>query len=210
MPSAAWKEKCIPVAQREKQPDGVKRADAVRNAQAVLEAAAAVFVKSGVDAPVRHIAAQAGVGIATIYRHFPTRLDLIIAVYRHQVEACAAAAPELLASSPSPVVALKTWIDLFVEFLTTKHGLAFAMNSDASDFGALHSYFLDRLVPACTQLLDAGIDAGLLRTDVEGMLLLRAVGNLCINSQFDLNNETATMVHVFLDGLAIRRMPGQT
>ncbi|NUT12483.1 MAG: helix-turn-helix transcriptional regulator, partial [Nonomuraea sp.] len=66
-----------------------KRADAQRNERMLLDAAAAVFVTSGVEAPVRDIAARAGVGVATIYRHFPTRADLIIAVYRHQVEACA-------------------------------------------------------------------------------------------------------------------------
>src|SRR5208282_4399134 len=68
-----------------------KRADALRNEQALLSAAAAVFVTSGVDAPIREIAARAGVGIGTIYRHFPTRADLVVAVYRHQVEACAEA-----------------------------------------------------------------------------------------------------------------------
>ena len=76
-----------------------KRADARRNEQTLLDAAAAVFVTSGVDAPVREIAARAGVGMGTIYRHFPTRADLIVAVYRHQVEACAEAGPALLAGS---------------------------------------------------------------------------------------------------------------
>ena len=75
-----------------------KRADALRNEQALLTAAAAVFVASGVDAPIREIATTAGVGIGTIYRHFPTRADLIVAVFRHQVEACAEAGPALLAS----------------------------------------------------------------------------------------------------------------
>ena len=79
-----------------------KRADARRNEQTLLEAAAAVFVTSGVEAPVRDIAARAGVGMGTIYRHFPTRADLIIAVYRHQVDACAEAGPALLASSSTP------------------------------------------------------------------------------------------------------------
>src|SRR5882672_1219118 len=97
-----------------------KRADARRNEQTLLDAAAAVFVTSGVDAPVREIAARAGVGMGTIYRHFPTRADLIVAVYRHQVEACAEAGPALLASSESPYVALGQWIQLFVDFLVTK------------------------------------------------------------------------------------------
>ena len=71
-----------------------KRADALRNQQTLLAAAAAVFVTSGVDAPIREIAARAGVGIGTIYRHFPTRADLVVAVYRHQVEACAEGRPD--------------------------------------------------------------------------------------------------------------------
>src|SRR6185437_2926838 len=94
----------------------LRGADARRNEQTLLEAAAAVFVASGVDAPVRDIAARAGVGMGTIYRHFPTRADLIIAVYRHQVDACAEAGPALLASGGTPHAALARWIDLFVDF----------------------------------------------------------------------------------------------
>src|SRR5215467_12383824 len=85
------------------------RADAQRNEQGLLTAAASVFVKSGVEAPVRDIAAAAGVGMGTIYRHFPTRADLVVAVYRHQVEACAEAGPALLAESDSPFAALRQW-----------------------------------------------------------------------------------------------------
>jgi AcrR family transcriptional regulator len=103
---------------------------------------------------VRDIAAKAGVGVGTIYRHFPTRADLIVAVYRHQVEACAEAGPALLASSSTPHAALTRWINLFVDFLVTKHGLAAALQSD-DRLRDLHAYFLDRLVPVCAQLLDA-------------------------------------------------------
>src|SRR5262249_1260361 len=117
----------------------------------LLDAAAAVFVASGVEAPVRDIAAKAGVGMGTIYRHFPTRADLIIAVYRHQVEACAEAGPALLETSPTPYAALGQWTNLFVDFLVTKHGLATVLQSDNAGFDTLHAYFLDRLVPVCTQ-----------------------------------------------------------
>src|SRR6478609_2967391 len=89
-----------------------KRADARRNEQTLLDAAAAVFVTSGVQAPVRDIAAKAGVGMGTIYRHFPTRADLVIAVYRRQVEACAEAGPTLLASSETAHAALSAWIQM--------------------------------------------------------------------------------------------------
>ena len=85
---------------------GPRRADARRNASALLDAAAAVFVTSGVEAPVRDIAARAGVGVGTVYRHFPTRADLVVAVYQHQVEACAEAGETCLAQAPSPHAAL--------------------------------------------------------------------------------------------------------
>ncbi|HEX9624785.1 MAG TPA: TetR family transcriptional regulator [Streptosporangiaceae bacterium] len=166
----------------DQQPDRAsprKRADARRNEQALLDAAATVFVTSGVNAPVRDIAAQASVGMGTIYRHFPTRADLIIAVYQHQVDACAEAGPALLASSSSPHAALTRWIDLFVDFLITKHGLAAALQSDNARFETLHAYFLDRLVPVCAQLLQAAIDAGEIDADVDAYAFLFAIGNLC-------------------------------
>jgi len=160
-----------------------KRADARRNEKTLLDAAAAVFVRSGVEAPVRDVAAEAGVGTATIYRHFPTRADLIIGVYRHQVEACAEAGPALLASSPTPYAALAGWIDLFVDFLVTKHGLAAVLQSDSAGFETLHAYFLDRLVPVCTDLLAAAADSGEIDTDVPPLALMRGVGNLCIGAE---------------------------
>src|ERR1700759_3288712 len=107
-----------------------KRADARRNQETLLDAAAAIFVTSGVEAPIRDIAAKAGVGTATIYRHFPTRADLIIAVYRHQVDGLAEAGPTLLKTSASPYAALESWVDRFVDFLVTKHGLATVLQSD--------------------------------------------------------------------------------
>ena len=104
-----------------------RRADARRNETALLDAAAAVFVTAGVEAPVRDIAARAGVGVGTVYRHFPTRADLVVAVSRHQVEACAEAGATCLAEGPTPSAALARWIALFVDLLLTKHGLAAAV-----------------------------------------------------------------------------------
>jgi AcrR family transcriptional regulator len=178
-----------------------KRADARRNEQSLLEAAAAVFVTSGVEAPVRDIAARAGVGMGTIYRHFPTRADLIIAVYRHQVEACAEAGPALLASSRTPHAALTQWIDLFVDFLITKHGLAAALQSDQVGLGTLHAYFLERLVPVCARLLDAAADAGEIRPDVDGFGLLYGVGNLCAGGDGDSRYDARRMVELLIAGL---------
>jgi AcrR family transcriptional regulator len=178
-----------------------KRADARRNEQNLLEAAAEAFVDSGVDAPVRDIAARAGVGMGTIYRHFPTRADLIIAVYRHQVDACAEAGPALLASSGTPHAALTRWAGLFVDFLVTKHGLARALQSDKTRFETLHAYFLDRLVPVCAQLLDAAADAGEIRSDVDAYALLLAIGNLCAGTSSDSRYDARDMVGLLIAGL---------
>ena len=186
-----------------------KRADARRNEQTLLDAAAAVFVSSGVEAPVRDIAAKAGVGMGTIYRHFPTRADLIIAVYRHQVEACAQAGPALLASSSTPLAALTQWIDLFVDFLITKHGLAAALQSDNASFETLHAYFLDRLVPVCAQLLGAAATAGEIRPDIDAYELMRGIGNLCAGVDGDSRYDARRVVGLLIAGLRQPRLPGQ-
>jgi len=181
-----------------------KRADALRNQEALLKAAAAVFVTSGVDAPIREIAAKAGVGMGTIYRHFPTRADLIVAVYRHQVEACAEAGPRLLAERSTPLVALAQWINLFVDFLVTKHGLAEALQSDNASFEALHTYFLDRLVPVCAQLLDAAARSGEIAQHVDAYDLLRGVGNLCIGVEKDDGYNPRQLIDLLIAGLRVR------
>ncbi|MGW1789806.1 TetR/AcrR family transcriptional regulator [Streptomyces tubercidicus] len=180
---------------------GSKRKDARRNQQTLLEAAAAVFVASGVEAPVRDIAAEAGVGMGTIYRHFPTRADLIIAVYRHQVDACAEAGPALLATSPSPHAALGQWVDQFVDFLATKHGLAAAMQADNAGFETLHAYFLDRLLPVCTHLLDAATTAGEIHTGLDAYQLMRGIGNLCIGAENDPHYDARPLVALLITGL---------
>ena len=179
-----------------------KRADAQRNEQTLLDAAAAVFVTSGVEAPVREIAASAGVGMGTIYRHFPTRADLIIAVYRHQVDACAEAGPALLASSGTPYAALARWIDLFVDFLVTKHGLAAALRSDNARFETLHAYFPDRLGPVCAELPAAAATAGEIHPDLDALELRRGVGNLCIGVGGDSRYDARRMVGLLIAGLS--------
>jgi AcrR family transcriptional regulator len=139
--------------------------------------------------------------MGTIYRHFPTRADLIIAVYRHQVEACAAAGPALLESSSSPHAALTRWVDLFVDFLITKHGLAAALQSDNARFETLHAYFLDRLVPVCAQLLDAAATAGEIRRDIDAYGLMRGIGNLCVGADGDPRYDARRLVGLLIAGL---------
>src|ERR1700691_5003299 len=104
------------------------RADAQRNTDALLEAALAVFGTSGVDAPVREIAVKAGVGVGTLYRHFPQRSDLVAAVFRRVVDACAVAAP-VLAAEHGPGEAMARWMQRSAAFIAPKRGLATALHS---------------------------------------------------------------------------------
>jgi AcrR family transcriptional regulator len=184
-----------------------------RSQQALLDAAAAVFVESGVDVPVREIAARAGVGVGTIYRHFPTRPELVIAVYRHQVEACAAAGPELLAESATPEAALRQWLALFVDFLVTKHGLAGALHGDSAGSDALHAYFVHRLVPVCGALLDAArADRGPTAEEpmLNGYSLLKGVGNLCIGAASDADYDADQLVQALVSGALASGKPSAT
>jgi len=178
-----------------------KRADARRNEATLLDAAAAAFVESGVDVPVRAIAARADVGVGTIYRHFPTRADLIVAVYRHQVEACAEAGPVLLADSATPHEALGRWMGMFVDFLVTKHGLAEVLRSDDAAFRTLHAYFIDRLVPVCGQLLEAAAAAGEIRPGQDPLELMRGVGNLCVGAGSEPRYNPRHLVGLLIAGL---------
>lgn len=179
---------------------GVRQAQAQRTRSGVLEAAAAVFVEQGVQAPVRDIAARAGVGVGTVYRNFPTRADLVTAVYRHQIDACAALAPRLLEESASPFTALTQWTDAFVDFLVTKHGLGAALGSGHQGLENLHTLMLDTLVPACAMLLDAAAAAAELRPDVTAYTLMRAIGNLCITGPDYDQADAKRMVAVLLAG----------
>jgi AcrR family transcriptional regulator len=180
-----------------------KRADARRNEATLLNAAAAAFVESGVNVPVRDIATRARVGVGTIYRHFPTRADLIVAVYRHQVEACAEAGPTLLTESDTPHHALARWIGMFIDFLVTKHGLAEVLRSDDTAFQTLHAYFIDRLVPVCAELLEATAAAGEIRPGQDAYELLRGVGNLCVGASGDPRYNPRHLVELLITGLRV-------
>ncbi|MCE0764417.1 TetR/AcrR family transcriptional regulator [Pseudonocardia kujensis] len=177
------------------------RADAQRNVDAVRAAAAAVFASAGVDAPMREIAAAAGVGVGTVYRHFPKRSDLVKAVFRHEVDACADAAPAL-ATEHGPVEALRRWLHRYAGFIGTNRGLAAALYSGDPAFDALPGYFEQRFRPVLTTLLDAAADAGEIRADVDAMDLLYGVANLCLPSA--VPGRTGRMVDLVVDGLRFR------
>ncbi|MCW3059533.1 MAG: transcriptional regulator, TetR family [Capsulimonas sp.] len=176
------------------------RADAQRNTHALLDAALAVFATSGVDAPVREIAVKAGVGVGTLYRHFPQRADLVAAVFRHEVDACADAAP-VLAAEHGPSEALALWMQRYADFIATKRGLASALHSGNPAFDSLPAYFQKRLVPALRTLLDAAAVAGEARADVDAYELLTAVANLCMQVDGGCPAPAHRMVALLVDGL---------
>ncbi len=176
------------------------RADAQRNIDALLTAAAEIFVTSGVDAPVRQITAKAGVGAGTLYRHFPQRSDLIAAVFRHEVDACADAAPSL-AAQHEPAEALTKWLQRFAVFIATKRGLSAALHSGDPAYDSLPAYFQQRFMPVLRTLLDTAAQAGEIRSDADPEDLIRATTNLTLPAQEDDNGHTQRMVALLVDGL---------
>lgn len=159
-----------------------------------------MFSASGVDAPIREIAEHAGVGIGTLYRHFPQRSDLIAAVFRREIDACADAAP-ILAAAHSPLEALSRWIQRYSDFIATKRGLANALRSGDPAYKQLPAHYQQRLEPALRALLDNARAAREIRADVDAKDLLIAVGRLCM-SAFDHDPELARrMVALLVDGL---------
>jgi AcrR family transcriptional regulator len=177
------------------------RADAQRNIEALLAAAEEEFAARGVDVNVRAIAARAGVGTATLYRHFPLRSDLITAVFRREVDACAAEAPTL-AATHDPGEALELWIQHYAGFIATKRGLAAALHFGDPAFKALPAYFQQVLGPVLQTLLDAAVDAGASRDGVDPFDLLGAVAKLCIPPVgTDDTTRADRMIALLIDGL---------
>jgi AcrR family transcriptional regulator len=176
------------------------RVDGQRKMSSILDAAMEVFSKSGVDAPVREIAERAEVGLGTVYRHFPQRSDLIVAVFRIQMDACADAAPDL-ASKYEPAEALARWMQRYMDFVATKRGLAAALHSGDPAYSALPGYFDKRLKPALETLLEAAVAAGGVRPGIEADDLLRAVATLCHGPHGEEPVYARRMVKLLVDGL---------
>lgn len=182
---------------------GARQQSMRRSREALLSAAAAAFVEHGVQVPVREVAGRAGVGLGTVYRHFPTRADLVTAVYRHQVDECTALAVQLRKQPFPAAEALQRWVAAFVDFLVTKHGLSEALHSEDPGLANLHALLLDELVPACSTLLMAGQEAGEVDPQLDAFTLLRAVGNLCIAGPNYGRNEARAMVDRLLAGCRV-------
>lgn len=176
------------------------RADAKRNEDALLDAARQVFSEVGVDAPIREIAGKAGVGLGTLYRRFPKRSDLIVAVFRRELDNCAESAVSL-ASRHEPAEALALWLEGYAAFMTTKKGLSAALHSGDPAYDALPRYFRERLEPALSRLLDDAVTSGQVRGGVVAYDLLRAIGNLSMASGNDAPAHANRMVNLLIDGM---------
>ena len=176
------------------------RADALRNVDSLLEAAMIVFEASGVDAPIREIAQKAGVGVGTVYRHFPQRSDLIVAVLRTQIDSCADAADDL-AGKYKPGEALVRWTQRYVDLLGKKRGFAGALHSGDPAYRALPGYFFKRMEPALGKLLDAAIATKAIRGGVRAEDLLRAVATLCHGPDGEEPPYARSMVQLLMDGM---------
>ncbi|QIQ04109.1 TetR/AcrR family transcriptional regulator [Streptomyces liangshanensis] len=176
------------------------RADAQRNVDALIKAARTVFDTSGVDAPAKEIGDLAGVGVGTLYRHFPLRSDLVKAVVEAGIDACAAAGPQLSAVH-EPGEALAEWLRRYTEFLGTKRGLAPALHSGDPAYAALPGYFLEKVGPALATLLDTAAKSGAVRDDVSAHDLLYAIANLCMPVPGQGPEYNQRMVTVLIDGL---------
>jgi AcrR family transcriptional regulator len=180
------------------------RTDAIRNRERVLEAAKAVFSAGGADASLEAVARTAGVGIGTLYRHFPTREALFEAVYRREVEQLGELA-EQLKSEDDPVDALRRWLKSNVEFVATKKGMVAALALAAAGSSELHAFSFERLTKAINTLLDRAIAAGEVRSDIRAEDLLRALIGMCyMHDQPGWQPTVMRLVDVFVDGLRVQ------
>jgi AcrR family transcriptional regulator len=180
------------------------RADAVRNRERVLEAAKAVFSAGGPEASLEAVAKRAGVGIGTLYRHFPTREALFEAVYRREVQQLADLA-EQLKSETAPVEALRRWLRSNVEFVATKKGMSAALALAVHGSSELYAYTFDRLTKAVGALLDRAVAAGEIRSDFSPEDVLRALAGMCyMHDQPGWQATVLRLVDVFVDGLCVQ------
>jgi AcrR family transcriptional regulator len=177
------------------------RADSVRNREVLVEAAARVFSAGGQQASLEAVARQAGVGIGTLYRHFPTREALFEAVYRREVDGLAELA-EQLSREGAPVEALRKWLHANIRLVAAKKGMVEALHLVAHGSSELKAYSFERLTNALALLLDRGVNAGQLRSDIRAEdLLATLLGIFYAERATDWQPTALRLVDVFVDGL---------
>jgi len=182
-------------------PHRPQRADARRNRERLLAAARAVFAADGANASLQGVAREAGVGIGTLYRHFPAREMLYTAVYEQEVDHLVAMA-ESLADSHEPVAALREWLQALVALVATKTGMVSALAISAETKSAVSQATSERLINALGNLLDRCVARGTLRDTLAPRELLHAIVGMCLIQDVpDWQVRVATMIDVLIDGL---------
>jgi len=177
------------------------RADSVRNRERVLIAAKAVFAAGGPAGSLEAVARQAGVGVGTLYRHFPTREALFEAVYRNEVEQMVELAERLGTDLP-PLEALVRWMHANVEFVATKKGMSAALAVAVHASSGLMAYSMDRLSRALETLRRRAVDAGAIRADISAEDILRTIVGLCYtHDKPGWQGTVLRLVDVFVDGM---------
>ncbi len=180
------------------------RADAQRNRDRLLEVAVQAYSHDGPDVPLEQIAKQAGVGIGTLYRHFPTREALVEAAYRSELGKLCDGVTDLLATQP-PALALREWMEHFVEYMTTKRGMSDALRAVIASGGNPYEQSRARLLGALTTLLGAGASAGTIRSDVEPADVLASLSGVSLAAGEPAQRDQARRIlDLLLDGLRPR------
>lgn len=182
------------------------RADATRNRDQVLAVATRMFVAADAEPSMRAIAREAGVGIATLYRHFPTRESLVDAVYRDQVVRLTTGARELLGRLP-PAAAMRRWMDLFGDWIATKNGMLDTLLAMIESGEIAHARTRTELLAAITTILDAGGAAGDLRSDVTADdIAASLIGIFTVAPRPEHEAKAGRLLDLLMDGL--RPLPG--
>lgn len=177
------------------------RADAQRNRDKLVEVAAQAFSADGVDASLEEIAKRAGVGIGTLYRHFPTREHLVEVVYRREVEGLCHAAEELARDHPADV-ALEFWMQRFVDYIATKRGLATSLRVLLTTNSTLFSDTSGRVSAAMRRLIEAAAASGKIRADVDASDVMHALGGIySAPNTPDWRERSGRLVKLLMDGL---------
>jgi AcrR family transcriptional regulator len=178
-----------------------QRADARRNFDALLVAARDAFAENGTEASLEDIARRAGVGIGTLYRHFPTREHLVEVVYRREVEGLCHAADELASHHP-PDIALEQWMQRFVDYIATKRGLATSLRILLSTDSTLFSDVSGRVTLALRRLVEAAVADGSIRGDVDSSDVLHALSGIySAPDSKDWRDRSRRLVSLLMDGL---------
>ena len=177
------------------------RADSARNRQLLIDTAKAAFADVGLNVSLEEVARRAGVGIGTLYRHFPSREAVVEAVYRREVEQLAEAVPELLKSSP-PGEALHKWMHLFVDYIATKRLIAPSLGSAVGETSALRANSTELITRAVATLVTRAAESGAVRKDIAPTDLLRAmVGVSYGNSDEAWEASARRLIDLLMDGL---------